>query len=434
MNASIFAPGVCFEPWWWEAAPCRTIGDAALPSPTDVVVIGAGYTGLSAALTLARAGRSVLVLDAGDPGEGASSRNGGMLGSGHHLGFDTLRKRYGRAAAIAILKEGLASLVYTADLIERENIDCHFARTGRFRAAWRRADYDAMGREVDVLRKQVGVEVDMVSRADQHREVATDLYNGGCVYHQHGAVHPALFHKGLLDRVLAAGATVVGQVSVAAIERHKRDFSVITERARLDARNVVVATNGYTGAATPHFRRRVVPVSSYIIATEPLAADVIGALIPRGRMIVETRRLHCYYRISPDNRRLLFGARAALRPIDTRTSGTRLHRIMVGLFPQLADVQVSHSWTGFVAFSRDRLAHVGVHDGIHFAMGYSGSGVAMAPYLGYKVAQKILESPDGVTAFDNTRFTAIPLYRGRPWFLPFLDRYFRIADRIDQMR
>ena len=148
-------------------------------------------------------------------------------------------------------------------------------------------------------------------------------------------------------------------------------------------------------------------------------------------MIVETRRLHCYYRISPDGCRLLFGGRASLLPMDTRKSGKRLHDVMAKLFPQLANVRISHSWTGFVAFSRDQLAHIGVNDGIHFAMGYCGSGVAMAPYLGYKAAQKILGSPDGKTAFDETNFATIPLYSGHPWFLSFLEPYYRIVDRFE---
>lgn len=429
---SIFTPDARFQPWWWEAAPRAATANPPLPNKIDVAIVGAGYTGLSAALALARAGRSVVVFDAADPGEGASTRNGGMLGSGHRLSFDALCIRYDRPRALAILKEGLASLDFTVDLIARENLQCAFAQTGRFRAAWRSADYDAMGREIDLLRKEIGLEADMVPRSEQHKEVGTDAYHGGCLYHQHGAVQPALFHKGLLERVVAAGANVVGQTPVAGIESENNGFVVLTQHSRVPARDVIVATNGYTGAATPAFRRRLVPVASYIVATEPLAPEVMQRLIPSGRMIVETRLRHCYYRVAPDERRLLFGGRAALRAIDPRKSGMRLHRLLVELFPDLTDARVTHSWAGLLGFSMDGLPHVGIHNGVHFAMGYSGSGVAMAPYLGYKVAHKVLGSKAGTTALDDTRFAPIPLYNGRPWFLPFLDIYYRLADRMER--
>ncbi len=431
MKASIFLPQSSFDPWWWEAAPPAATITNNVPSAADVAIIGAGYTGLSAALTLANAGRSVVVVDALDPGQGASSRNGGMMGSGHKVSFAAMSARYGRATAMGIIEEGLASLAYTTDLIRRENIDCHYSQTGRFRAAFNAAHYDNLGREVDFLHKELGVEVDMVPKAEQHREVATDAYHGGCVYHRHGALHPALFHKGLLDRVMAAGAIVIGRTPVTAIERSNGGFLVLADRMRLKVKDVIAATNGYTGTVTPQLRRRVVPVPSFIIATEPLATETVNGLIPNGRMIVETRRLHCYYRISPDGQRLLFGGRASLLPIDTGKSAKRLHKIMLRLFPQLAGVRISHSWTGFVAFSRDQLAHIGVNHGIRFAMGYCGSGVAMAPYLGYKAAQKILGSPDGKTAFDETEFAAIPLYNGRPWFFYLLDPYYRITELFD---
>jgi glycine/D-amino acid oxidase-like deaminating enzyme len=429
MNASVLKPGARLEPWWWEAAAPEPHDATVLPKVVDVAIVGAGYTGLCAALTLARAGRRVLVLDVARPGEGASSRNGGMIGSGHRVSFERLRKRYGENAAVAIFKEGLAALEYTADLIAREAIDCQFERSGRFRGATNAAEYDATAREIERLRKKIGLEADPVPRTEQHNEIGTDAYHGGCVYHRHGGLHPALFHRGLLVRALAAGAEVAGHTPVTHIERDARGFAVMTSRAGIAAGNVIVATNGYTGAATPALRRRVIPVASYIIATEALAPARLAGVIPGRRMIVETRLRHCYYRIAPDGQRLLFGGRAALRLIDTRTSAARLQRIMVRLFPDLANVGVSHSWTGFVGFSLDRLPHIGMRDGIHFAMAYCGSGVAMAPYLGHRVAQKVLRSKDGATAFDQLRFPAIPLYTGRPWFLPIMDQYLRLVAR-----
>jgi len=425
-------PGASFDPWWWQAAPLEAPDTAPLPRHCDVAIIGAGYTGLSAALTLARAGRSVLVLEADRAGSGASTRNGGMIGSGHRLGFAVLAEQFGKDRAVAILREGQASLDFTVSLIESERIDCQFTRSGRFRAAWRERDYESMGREVDILRRETGLEADMVPRAEQHREVCTDVYRGGTVYHRHGALHPALFHRGLLARVRGAGAQVADHSAVSAIGREKNgSYALVTARGRVAAGTVVVATNGYTGPESPALRRRLVPLSSYLIATEPLPAETVAGLIPKGRMIVETRSRHCYYRPSPDGRHILFGGRAALSAISPEQAAARLRRLMVQVFPSMAETRFTHSWNGRIAFPRDHMPHIGVLDGIYFALGYSGSGVAMAPYLGHKLALKVLGDADGRTAFDDVPFPAIPFHRGRPWFLPALDLVYRIRDRLE---
>ncbi len=424
-------PDASFDPWWWEASPPAAPDTAPLPPHCDVAIVGAGYTGLSAALTLARAGRSVLVLDAGLAGAGASTRNGGMIGSGHRLGFPALTDRLGRDRAAAVLREGVASLDFTAALIEREKIDCQFTRSGRFRAAWRARDYDGMGRELDMLRREIGLEADMVPRSEQHREVRTDCYQGGAVYHRHGALHPALFHNGLLACARAAGAHIADHSAVSATRREGGGFTLATARGQVQAGAVIVATNGYTGSESPSLRRRLVPLSSYIVATEPLPAGTVAELIPGGRMIVETRSRHCYYRGSPDGRRIIFGGRAALGAIAPEPAAARLRKLLVQVFPSLAETRFTHSWSGRIAFPRDQMPHVGAIDGIHFALGYSGSGVAMAPYLGHKVALKVLGAADGRTAFDDIPLTAIPFHRGRPWFLPFLDIGYRIRDRLE---
>jgi len=425
------APDARFDPWWWEAAAPEAVRDAALPQRSDVAIVGAGYTGAAAALTLARAGRKVLLLDAEAPGFGASSRNGGMIGSGHRLSLAALSGLYGPERARAILREGLTSLEFTTGLIEREGIDCDFRRCGRFRGAWRPADYEAMAREAEALGREIGLETAVVPRAEQDREVATDRYHGGVVYLRHGAVHPAKLHRGLLALARAAGVTVIGHTPVTGLEPDGREFRIVTPRGRIAAGHVVLASNGYTGPATPWFRRRLLPVSSYIVATEALPEETVRRLIPGGRMIVETRSRHCYYRASPDGRRILFGARAALRQISSAQAAPRNHRLMAQLFPELAAVRLSHSWSGYVCFPRDHMPHIGVREGIHFALGYSGSGVAMAPYLGHKVALKVLGDRAGATAFDERPFQSIPFYAGRPWFLPFLDLYYGMRDRLE---
>jgi glycine/D-amino acid oxidase-like deaminating enzyme len=425
------APGASFDPWWWEAMPAIEGDQGPLPPRCDVAIVGGGYTGLSAALTLARAGRSVIVFEAERLGHGASTRNGGMIGSGHRLGFAALAAQLGRPRAIAIFNEGLASLDFTTALIEREGIDCQLARCGRFRAAWRVRDFDAMAREIEELRREIGIDADVVPKSEQHREVRTDCYHGGVVYHRHGALNPGLFHAGLLGRARTAGARIADHCPVTAITPDSGGFALATARGRMDARNVIVATNGYTGPESPGLRRRLVPLSSYIIATEPMAAAEITKLIPGGRMIVETRSRHCYYRASPDGRRILFGGRAALSAIGPEPAAARLRKLVVQVFPALAETRITHSWSGRIAFPRDQMPHIGVASGIHYALGYSGSGVAMAPHLGHKVALKVLGAAGAQTAFDTVPLPVIPFHRGRPWFLPLLDVSYRVRDWME---
>ncbi|HKY95360.1 MAG TPA: FAD-dependent oxidoreductase, partial [Kiloniellales bacterium] len=305
--ARLMAAGsVVTTPWWWEAAPLQERAQP-LPASIDVAIVGGGYTGLSAALTLARAGRAVAVLDAQRPGEGASSRNGGMIGSGHRVGFAAASERFGAPLARRLLQEGNDALAYTTGLIEREAIACHFRRSGRFRGAWSRAHYEAMQRELDTLQREIGLDATMVPKERVPDEVATTHYHGGCIFHRHGGLHPGLFHRGLLERAEAAGAQVFGHAPVQSIESAGGKHRLATPRGTVEAGEVIVATNGYTKAGTPFFSKRVVPAASYLIATEELGENRVRALIPGGRMIVETRARHCYYRASPDGKRLLLG-------------------------------------------------------------------------------------------------------------------------------
>lgn len=415
------------EPYWWDAAP-RVERDAALPSEVDVAIVGAGFTGLSAALTLARAGRSVAVLEAGRPGEGASSRNGGMIGSGHRVGFAQASKDYGVGMARDLLKEGLRALSFTGGLIEREAIDCHFVRCGRFRGAWTPAHYEAMAGELETLRREIGLEAHLVPKAEVGREVATGHYHGGCVFPQHGGLHPGLFHSGLLAVAERAGAQVFGRAAVTAIEGDGAGRRVTTARGSLRAGEVIVATNGYTRPGTPYFSKRIVPAASYLIATEELGENRVKALIPGGRMIVETRSRHCYYRASPDGKRIVLGARPALRDLDTRRTLPTMRRLLEHLFPDLKGVGITHAWSGLVGMSRDHLPHLGRHDGLWFALGYSGSGVAMAPYLGHKVALRLLGDPEGASPFEKTPHPSVPFFDGRPWFLRVTEAWYRYKD------
>jgi len=272
--------------------------------------------------------------------------------------------------------------------------------------------------------------VEVVPRAEQRREIGSDAYFGGVIYTRHASLHPARYHQGLLERARAAGAQVVAHCPVTAIARDGAGFRVTSARGTVAARDVVIATDGYTGPLSPWLQRRVIPIGSYIIATEPLPATLIDTLIPRNRVVSDTRKVVFYYRASPDRRRILFGGRVSLSETDPTVSGPLLHADLVKIFPELAGVRISHSWCGFVAYTFDELMRVGRHEGVHFATGYCGSGVGMGSYLGMRVGQQVLGLPEGRTAFDDLPFSTRPLYRGRPWFLAPSIHYFRWRDRL----
>ena len=429
-NRGAGSPAVSHEPYWWDAAPREGPVDVALPQRCDVAIVGAGYAGLSAALTLARAGRSVVVLDAAAPGDGASSRSGGMIGHGHRLSYTKLIERFGPEKAKDLVREGMASLEFVKELITGEKIDAGLQLCGRIRGAWTDADLASIAHDAAGLRRDLGVPIDVLTGADIRNEVATDSYRGGLLFRAHGAVHPAIFQQGLLQTVRAGGARVVGYAAVTAVRREANSFVVETARGRLHAGEVVATTNGYTGRATPPLARRLVAIPSFLIATEPLGQSRVRGLIPNGRMIVETRDKHLYYRPSPDGARIVLGGRAALHPIALDQAAGWLMKELRDIFPSLADARVSHVWTGNVAMTRSDLPGIGRRDGIWYALGCNGSGVALMPYLGHKLALKIIGKREGETAFDDIPFTAVPFYNGTAWFRPLMTWWFRARDML----
>jgi glycine/D-amino acid oxidase-like deaminating enzyme len=429
--AALFTDDFKTTPYWWERTPRPEIAMAALPGYVDVAVIGSGYTGLSAALQLVRGGRDTLVLDAEAIGWGCSTRNGGQISTSIKPGFADLARRHGPERARAIHQTGHDALAWIGRFVAEEGIDCDFRIAGRFHAAHNPAAFRALTSAVANQPKGLEIEAHVVPRAEQHRELVTDAYHGGVVYPRHAAVDPARFHAGLLKRYLTGGGRTAPHAAVTAVRRDGDEFQLETTRGRLRAREVVVATNGYSGKAVPWLRRRIIPIGSYIIATEPLAPGLVDRLVPNDRMLGDTRRMVYYYRASPDRGRILFGGRVSLAESDPFKSGPRLYAEMIRVFPQLAEARISHSWVGFVGYTFDTLPHLGQHDGIHYAMGYCGSGVGMASYLGMRIAQQLLGRGKGQTRFDRLTFETRPLYTGNPWFLAASILYYRWLDRLN---
>jgi glycine/D-amino acid oxidase-like deaminating enzyme len=408
-------------PFWWVAAPRPNLPERPLPTKTDVVVIGSGYTGLVAALYLARRGRSVVVVDAQDAGYGASTRNGGVIGSRLKVSFSRLARERGMEYARTMYEDSRQAFEFAVNLIREEKIDCNLEVRGRFMGARFEKDYDALRRDSESMYKNLGIESRVVPRSEVSGEVGTDTYFGGVLRTLFASVHPGLFHQGLLERVIEAGAQISPFTRVDRIDRTKNGLQVRTTRGNIDCRNVVAATNGYTGSVTPYLRRRVIPIESSIFVTEVLDKATMDRSLPTRRLIGDTSRLHHYFRPTPDGQRIMFGGRAGLR---------HLYGEFSRIFPYLRQTPVSHCWSGNVAYTFDTMPHLGEYEGVHFALGYCGSGLNFGTYLGFKIAMRIVGANDTRTAFDDLPFETRPLYYGRPWFLPAAIFIYALRDRF----
>lgn len=426
---SIFTDDFKTTPYWWDRTPRPALPSVDLPGNVDVAIIGSGYTGLHAAIAVARGGRSVLVFDAEDAGWGCSSRNGGQISTSVKLTFEELAKLHGPETAFAILKDGHNALSWIEQSVTDEGIDCDFRVNGRFHAAHNPVQYEKMAKAVQTQHKGLEVPAYVVPRAEQHSEMGTDTYFGGIVFENHASLDPGRYHQGLLDRALGLGVQIVTHCPVTAVEKCGHSFDVKSIKGTTRARDVIVATNGYTGAITPWQRRRVIPIGSYMIATEPLPREVVKRLMPQDRAYSDSRKVVHYYRLSPDGTRILFGGRVSVDETDTVKSAPRLRENLIEIFPELSEVRISHSWMGFVAYTFDTLAHAGQQDGLHYAMGYCGSGVSMASYMGMRVGNKVLGLAEGRSGSDDLKFQTRPLYYGKPWFLSASIAYYRWHDR-----
>jgi glycine/D-amino acid oxidase-like deaminating enzyme len=426
---SILPYEVSVTPLWMENAAMPPTAARALPSRADVLIIGAGYTGLSAARETAAAGRATLVLDAGGVGAGCSSRNGGQVAYSIKPSFNSLRGKFGADLAFRICREGIDAVAYLRTLATQQ-VDCNWRADGCFFGAHTPRHFERMVRDAEHQPRGLEQRINVVPRAEQRSEIDSDFYHGGCVYPDDASVDPTQLLLSLLRRALDSGASLVDHCPVEAVKSTRDGFEVLTRRGIVQARQVLLATNGYTGPLSPWHRRRVIPIGSYQIATEPLGADRVRSLIPRGRNIVDSRRVVVYFRPSADGQRIVFGGRAALAERDPLACVPRLQQMMGRIFPQLRSVRVSHAWVGWVAYTFDTLPHLGQHEGIHYCMGYCGQGVPLAPYFGRRIGQQMLGLAEGRTALDGLPFPSRPYYRGNPWFLAPSVFAYRLIDAI----
>ncbi len=404
-----------------------------LPEKVDVAVIGGGFSGLSAARTLAKAGVKVAVLEAQTLGWGASSRNGGMVLTGMKLGVETLIKNYGRERARRLFALSLDAINTVETIAREEQIECAFSRCGHLETAWKPAHFDGYARAAEMLHKEVGHTVKIVSKSELRSEIGSGLYHGGLVDETSAGINPAQFVMGLATAASRTGASMCEGTNVYAITKSQGGFNLNTSRGKLHAEQVFIGTSGYTGRAAPALQKRIIPIGSYIIATQPLTGELAREISPRNRMIFDSKHFLYYFRLTPDNR-MLFGGRAAFMPENTNStlqSADILRKGMVQVYPQLKNIAVEYVWGGNLDFSFDIMPHAGQIDGLHHAIGYAGHGVAFATHLGQIVAKQMLGQPVE-NPLVGLPFPKIPLYNGNPLLhLPAAWLYYSLLDIIE---
>ena len=413
--------------------------NASLPLPevVDVAVIGAGFTGLSAARALAKRGAKVAVLESETVGWGASSRNGGMVLTGMKLGVNQLISRYGRELTQCMYAASLASMDCVEQTVREEGIDCDFSRSGHLEVACKQKHFDDYARQAEVIAREFNHTLRVVEKHELSSEIGSTIYYGGMVDEVSASCNPARYVAGLARAAIKAGAGIFEHARVQTVQRDSRQgeagWKLSTSRGPLWAHEVFVATSGYTGRATPALQKKIIPIGSFIITTEVLPEKLAQELSPRNRMIYDSKNYLYYYRLTPD-RRMLFGGRAAFFPENDQTvrrSAGILRHGMIGVYPQLADAKIDYVWGGTLDFAFDIMPHAGQMDGMYYALGYAGHGVAMGTYQGQKIAELMAgDKPDN--PFVGIPFPGAPLglYNGKPWFLPLAGAWYKFLDWV----
>jgi glycine/D-amino acid oxidase-like deaminating enzyme len=387
--------------------------------------VGGGYTGLAAARVLAQRGADVTVLERHTIGWGASSRNGGFVLPGFKPEVEALARALGVTEARRLFELSLQAVCALEAMIAEEAIDCGYARCGTVVLAARPGHLAGLERSRRFLRTELAHETVVLGPAELKDEIGSARYHGGLLDPFAGSVQPAALLRGLAASAERAGARLIEGTAVQRVVRGGGGLTLTTDHGTLIAQDVLVATNGYTGPLVPALQRRLVPVGSHLIATAPLDAAVAGRLIPRRRVVSDTKNLLYYFRLSPDGR-MVFGGRAAFTRTAVGRSATILRRGMIEVFPELAGVPVEFAWGGQVAFTLDQMPHAGVLDGIHYALGYGGHGVALATWLGARMGEALAGA--GTIPRLTSPFRPVPFYGGTPWFLPLVGGYYRTRD------
>ena len=419
------------EPFWQSQfpRPADLPLARALPERVDVAIVGSGYTGLNAARVLAKSGASVSVIERETIGWGASSRNGGIATPGIKRPIDAIFAKYGETKGRAFWQASLDAIDLIEEIVRTERIDCDWRRDGHLYLAYKPAHFTAMQEKVAWYRDALGHEVRTIAPAELPTEIGSRVFHGGLADDFSGSLHPAKYVYGLAKAAARCGVGLHEGTDVHRIYRRSNAFELETSAGPLAAKEVLIATNGYTDRLVPALKPRVVPVGSYIIVTEPLSQELQKELIPTGRVFNDSKNFLNYFRLTPDGRMLWGGRNDLSTDLDLERSADILRAQLIHTFPQLEDVPLTHSWAGKLGITFDLMPHIGRVDGIHYAFGYGGHGLSIATYLGTEVG-KLLTGEISTSLFAEIPHPTMFFYRNEPWFLPLAARYYRLLDWI----
>ena len=420
-------------PFWLDTAPTFKAGsNGPVAGRTDVVVVGGGFTGLSAALTLAKRGIGVTLLEAQHVVSAASGRNGGHCNNGLSHDFAAVAERFGLERAREMYRAFDAGVDLVEMLAAREAIDCDFVRSGKLKLAAKPAHFDGLKRAQEVLAREVDADTAIIEPSALTGEIGSARYAGGLLQRRSASLHVGKFGIGLAQAAQRAGAVIHENAAVTAILRRPGGrYLVATSTGQVEAEHVVLANGVPLDGPFAWFRRRIVPVGSFIIVTEPLGTEGARSIMPGRRTCTTTQNIGNYFRMTADDR-LVFGGRArfAMSSLDSDLkSGAILQATLRQIFPQIAGCRIDYCWGGLVDMTSDRLPRAGQHDGMHYAVGFSGHGVQMSTYLGDLIARRIA-GDDVVNPWRDLPWPAVPLHFGKPWFLPLVGLYYRALDRV----
>lgn len=419
-------------PYWLDTAPRLTRGaEGPVAGRYDVAVVGAGLTGLSSALRLARSGASVLVLDAGTVVGEASGRNGGQCNTGMAHDYAAVIEAHGRDTAACFHHAYAAAVTEVETLVADHGIDCDFRRCGKLKLAAKPEHYDGLARAHTLMNREFEAGTELLDAQQIRHEIGAEAFHGGLLMPDAAQLHVGRFGVGLAEAAARHGAAIHEHTALTGLQRNAHGFALQTANGRAQADQVVLATGASRTGPLGWFRRRIVPVGSFIVVTEPLAGATLDRLLPRRRNYVTSRIIGNYFRATPDDR-LLFGGRARFSMSGAtadQKAGAILRRGLCETFPDLADTAIDYCWGGLVDMTKDRLPRAGEDRGLHYAMGYSGHGVQMSVHMGGVLADRIATG-DNRNPWTHLSWPAIPGHFGTPWFLPAVGAWYRIKDRL----